>query len=110
MFDSNALANIERTVNMDSSKVRPLKGELFFTQIPETTRGGLILPSGYITTSDTIHGVVTSVNGDCLGLQVGDKIIAEKHYSLQLDFTNGQHFKVPASHVLAVLGESNTDS
>jgi co-chaperonin GroES (HSP10) len=103
MFDSNCIGDISRPVNTTHDKVRPMREEVFFELLEEKNHKGLILPTGYRQTNDTVHGLIITIGDDVDDVKVGDHIIASKQHSYQFDFIDKKIFKVYKGNILAVV-------
>ena len=103
MFDSNCIGEISRPINLNHNQVEPMRGEVFFELLEEKNHKGIILPTGYRQTNDTVHGRIVHCGRDTDGFAVKQLIIASKHQSYQLDFLDKTVFKIPTDHILAVM-------
>ena len=103
MFDSNCIGDVSRPINLNYNQVEPMRGEVFFELLEEKNHKGLILPTGYRHTNDTVHGRIVLCGRYTDGFSVNQLIIASKHQALQLDFKDKTVFKIPTDHILAVM-------
>jgi co-chaperonin GroES (HSP10) len=103
MFDSNCVGDVSRPVNTTHDKVKPMRQEVFFELLEEKNHKGIILPTGYRQTNDTVHGRIVSLGDDTPEFSVGEKIIASKQHSYQIDFLDKKVFKIYKDNILAIM-------
>jgi len=94
--------------------IRPLHDNVLVTPIetPDTTKGGIFIPTTAKAREQTVEGVVVSTgpgrvlpNGTLVpvALKSGERVLFVKHEGTDLDLGGEKHFMVRESDILCVL-------